>query len=334
MTWTEGICPNCEIAKFLTSIQFTSTNDGWGVGCTLDEPGNFIGHQEYCTIAHTVDGGSTWVELPSVTQYPGRPALWFNNPNQGWISWWRDAAAKYAKLIHTTDGGRHWKATTEQGFRELQFFDDHLGYGTGWGGSGGFFLTVDGGRTWNETKPSGITSVRKLFFFDSQTGWLAGPADSGIGVLRTIDGGRHWEVANIRTKNPTDIRALYFLDPVRGWLILNPNGVEGSRLYRTIDGGRTWSTDPDASFQGAGAWMSSVRFAHENLGFAFYDTRAGTQQLQQYLLYTSDQGAHWQRIMLPAKVYECRVFNGGVVCSAAKQQNGLLLLSVRPRSRP
>jgi hypothetical protein len=49
---------------------------------------------------------------------------------------------------------------------------------------------------------------------------------------------------------------------------------------------------------------------------------------QHRLLYTLDGGMHWRSQALPGSVYNCQVFNGGLLCSSAP---GFHILDVHPR---
>jgi len=93
------------------------------------------------------------------------------------------------------------------------------------------FLLPGIGQTGWFQQPSGTTAnLRKVFFVNAQTGWVAG--DSSL-VLRTTDGGDHW----IRSAFDTVLgksEALWFCDSNLGW-VADSNG-----LYKTTDGGVHW----------------------------------------------------------------------------------------------
>lgn len=92
-------------------------------------------------------------------------------------------------------------------------------------------------------------------------------------------------------------------------------------MYSTVDGGRRWTAVPDRLFQGKDKLASIVRFTSRERGFVFVTGgQAG-------FVYTTDEGAHWQRQVVPKYVYDCQAFEGDLLCSAA----GFRVLRVHPK---
>jgi len=202
--------------------------------------------------------------------------------------------------------------------------DESRGYGTV---AGKFYSTNDGGRSWIERKLPEIVYADHLFFLTPDLGWVSG--GGGVGgndffVLRTVDGGRDWEVSGgTPPQGPADVRDLFFLDPQRGWLVTWGYNDDGSYLYSTVDGGKHWTADPDLSFQGKGKFANAVRFTSADRGFVFFSEGGHSS-----LAYTTDGGRQWHKQSLPRLVFNCQVFEGDLLCSSAE---GFRLLTVRPR---
>lgn len=97
-------------------------------------------------------------------------------------------------------------------------------------------------------------SFRGLDAVDRDTAWVVGASRSGGAgaVLRTTDGGAHWDRVS-----PPDAVGLNFRDveaqDARTASVLAIGEGEASRIYRTTDGGRTWvetfrNTEPTAFY--------------------------------------------------------------------------------------
>ena len=100
------------------------------------------------------------------------------------------AAGGAGELIHTTDGGQHWRSTrlaTES--LPSVFFVDAL---RGWAAGNGFFHTTDGGQSWFQDNAFG--TVYDLFFVDALRGFACG--NGGV-TYRTTDGGLHWATSAV-----------------------------------------------------------------------------------------------------------------------------------------
>jgi len=137
---------------------------------------------------------------------------------------------------------------------------------------------------------------------------LAAPGQ--IRVMRTTDGGAHWQDTLIR-----DARVTYqlsntgsaqfsFVDARHGWFFVSygHDGDEAGALYKTLDGGRQWSlvstTNPDV---GRGTAIPLEGF---KTGITFADQKTGwltaTAFVTKPLLYvTHDGGTSWSAVPYP-----------------------------------
>jgi photosystem II stability/assembly factor-like uncharacterized protein len=317
LTWSEGKCLGCMNAAWLGEIQFVSRSEVWGVGFkdVLNEVNTIV--------VHSTDAGRTWREVPQSHQYTdpdGLLAFSFPDAARGWIAPWGNRGAE-PEMISTRDGGQHWQSLSQQFLQRMQFIDDTRGYGTV---ADDFFRTDDGGRSWVETKISGIGYIERMVFLTTDNGWIAGIHGKDFLVFRTVNGGRDWEESRTTPPQPPGrISDLFFLDQQRGWLITLNHSDEGAYLYSTVDGGEHWTPDPDLSFQGKGTEGNVVRFTSRERGFVFL-----MEGGQSKLVYTMDGGIHWRKQALPRFVYHCQVFAGDLMCSAVP---GFRLLTLHPK---
>jgi photosystem II stability/assembly factor-like uncharacterized protein len=153
-------------------------------------------------------------------------------------------------------------------------------------GERGHILTSeDQGVSWQQQPVPTRATLTSVFFVDPANGWAAG--HDGI-VLRTRDGGRHWQKVYADTEDERPILDLWFRDPDHGLAVKedgsNPDdalaeepeeeswgidfhlnqiaatasgrifiAAEAGNLYRSDDGGRSWISLPspyEGSFYG------------------------------------------------------------------------------------
>jgi len=222
-TWESRTTPT---ANRLKCVQFVSARCGWaagegntvvstrdgGVSWTLahppGEPGQrtfmalqFVDEQEgwlchnYGGLVHTRDGGQTWSTHDGLTR-EALVSMCFLDARRGWVLGVRGA------LLRTEDGGQTWATqhlTTQPhavaSFSTLFFLDGSSGWiGTDAaissraGETPPLFGTTDEGRTWSVEGRWPGTSVRGVWFRDTQSGCCA---EFG-GLYSTADGGRSW----------------------------------------------------------------------------------------------------------------------------------------------
>jgi photosystem II stability/assembly factor-like uncharacterized protein len=185
----------------------------------------------------------------------------------------------------------------------------------GWGiatNDGGYLLrTVDGGATWLNDTPPGLTGIgysTDLSVLDVNTAWVLIPnADFFTGKLyRTTDGGLTWTSFDV----PFGGGSIQFLDASTGLALadrgvgLGSNSVE---MYQTSDGGANWlsvfNNDPTRPDSSGSLPLSGIKngmtFLDANTGWV-----TGTRPVdgEVYLFVTHDGGISWaqQSIPLPA----------------------------------
>jgi photosystem II stability/assembly factor-like uncharacterized protein len=157
----------------------------------------------------------------------------------------------------------------------------------------GFWLTTNGGRTWQPARLPGlgqggvasgrsdpIANISGVQFVNRRHGWVSAANHS---VYRTNDGGRSWQASTLPGGGFID-----FLDRQRGYA-LGPDG-----LFRTADGGTTWQRISRPSVHGP------ITFLDRQTGFASVDQAEsiiGPYEGPEfgYLYKTSDGGRTWSR---------------------------------------
>lgn len=183
----------------------------------------------------------------------------------------------------------------------LQMLDVNNGWALSGAISGlGVLRTADGGITWHDASPIGISSRPSNGFFLSEAeAWvLVSGADMTSGTLyRTTDGGANWDTTVV----PFGSASLEFTDPQNGWALASLGFAlshEAVAVYRTHDGGLTWTEvftdDPQAPNT-----SDSLPFAGDKSGLtALDDQRAwvtGSEPVSDYiyLFATTDGGKTW-----------------------------------------
>jgi photosystem II stability/assembly factor-like uncharacterized protein len=268
-----------------TDIEFASEDVGYGVYRRCDGGATPSLGDCVSAIAATDDGGETWTDIRAL-----------DNPFRAPLAIVDDllVAAVQAcvndqfsnctgALIETDDGGETW---TEIDLGDA--FATDLAFapaGHGLRISSGNVLTTSDRRAWTiATFP--ITVGRGAYdFIDANTGWFGASK-----LLHTTDAGETWQPVN--DLQPVD---LAFVSATEGWAStfdVDPaTGVQTGTIQHTTDGGRTWTQQYARAFGN----HIMLHFADARTGWAYslYDA---------LLLRTTDGGASWHELPLPADV--------------------------------
>ncbi len=175
-------------------------------------------------------------------------------------------------------------------------------------------FTTDGGLHWKDVSPANLSTtlgnqgggLRDGAFFNASTAWVSLAAkDNTIQILRTVDGGQHWDTVTLPGNGEPD-RA-HFINAQNGWIEIDRGAAAGSEevdIYQTTDGGQTWNMVSGTGHTGNSA-AGSLPFGGDKTGISFKDTATGwatgTEPRTDFfwLYVTHDGGKTWQHQDLP-----------------------------------
>src|SRR5438270_12693982 len=89
---------------------------------------------------------------------------------------------------------------------------------------------------WIKQNVNTTAGLRGLSVVNEKIVWASG---TGGTVIRTIDGGKTWNVMTVSGAEKLDFRDIEAFDANTAYILSIGNG-ESSRIYKTVDGGKTW----------------------------------------------------------------------------------------------
>jgi photosystem II stability/assembly factor-like uncharacterized protein len=165
-------------------------------------------------------------------------------------------------------------------------------------------LTVDGGRTWFNVTPAGLTlesqgtiALSARSATEAWT-WLSLYAGGQSTTLwHTTDAGANWASYTVATGA---VGSLDFSDSLHGWLTATPNGAAAGEypidVWRTTDGGATWA---QVAAYPVVAGTAGLSFANATTGFADGCPLGGPLASPINLCVTHDAGGTWSALTSP-----------------------------------
>jgi photosystem II stability/assembly factor-like uncharacterized protein len=151
---------------------------------------------------------------------------------------------------------------------------------------------------WKKIQSPVNSTLRRLTFVDSLTGWTAG--ESGT-IIHTADGGNNWKVQNSTVQS--FITDIFFVNKTFGWATtITDTFPFNTVILKTTNGGEEWIAE---DFQDSNAFMRTVFFFDSLNGLI-----GGT-----YIAYTSDGGVSWTKADVDSNmvstfpVYEFNFYN-------------------------
>jgi photosystem II stability/assembly factor-like uncharacterized protein len=141
------------------------------------------------------------------------------------------------------------------------------------------FAATMANAQWQQQTSGTTASFRGLCAVSAKIAWASGTRGT---FVKTVDGGKSWEVGQVRGAETLDFRDVDAFDANTAYLLSIGNG-EASRIYKTTDGGKNWSlqfqnTDKAAFFDAMAFWDASH-------GIAMSDPVNG-----KFLVITTDDG--------------------------------------------
>ncbi len=139
---------------------------------------------------------------------------------------------------------------------DVFFIDSDLGWAVG--DRGLILHTEDGGRHWKPQRIATACRIESVHFIDSRHGWIVGgwihpyTHRTSCLVARTQNGGRNWTVVPSLTLPA--LKHVHFHDARQGWAVGNGSALYPAGVFRTEDGGRSWVTLPARL---TGQWLAA-----------------------------------------------------------------------------
>lgn len=221
-------------------------------------------------IQKTTNGGANWSIYPTGITSELR-GLYFIDNNTGYVT------GASGRIFKTTNSGVNWIEQTSGVTAALNsvYFRNST---TGWisVSNGACLKTTNGGNNWTSITVS-THDFRSVYFFDDNTGYIAGGASGVSAVYKTTNGGNNWTALNTGTSS--FFYSLLFLNNNTGWA-----AGQNQTVVKTTDGGSNWSVQNT----GTGAiWLWNVRFINENTGWI-----SGSDNIFK----TTNGGTNWNKI--------------------------------------
>jgi photosystem II stability/assembly factor-like uncharacterized protein len=131
-----------------------------------------------------------------------------------------------------------------------------------------------------ETLPTGTTSsFRGLSVVNDSVIWASGTRGT---VLRSVDGGRSWQVDTVSGAEAMDLRAIHGISDRVAHV-----AATAGRIWRTTDGGENWSLRYQAS--DTSVFLDGIVFADDRFGLTLGDPMGG----RFLILVTRNGGDTW-----------------------------------------
>ena len=137
---------------------------------------------------------------------------------------------------------------------------------------------------WTSQSSGTTVELRGLSVLSPATVWASGQRGT---VIRTTDGGAHWNTYTVPGAESLDLRAIEATSTTTAFAM---SIGDSSRIFRTTDGGRSWSLRLILTRKGT--FLDAIRFWDARHGIAMSDPVDGYF----YLVITNDGGETWQEI--------------------------------------
>jgi photosystem II stability/assembly factor-like uncharacterized protein len=151
-----------------------------------------------------------------------------------------------------------------------------------------FFLISKSQAQWKTFQTNPLTHLRAVHAVDTNTCWIGG---SGGTVLKTIDGGEHWQTIQILGADSLDFRDFHaFSSDMALAMSAGASEQDKARIYRTEDGGKSWKIVYQTVQNGV--FLDGIDFWDSQRGICMGDPVDGLF----FILTTQDGGRTWQEL--------------------------------------
>jgi photosystem II stability/assembly factor-like uncharacterized protein len=148
-------------------------------------------------------------------------------------------------LFAPVAGAQTWKAGLSASYPGVSFNDvQYLNATTAWtvGSKGTVLKSTDAGATWTGAAIDTLGTLTSVYFRTTTDGYIG---SSSRKLYKTTNGGSTWTrilLNDFLADTGAVVRAVYFADASKGWILTSLNSANG-RILRTTDGGATWTQD-------------------------------------------------------------------------------------------
>lgn len=214
----------------------------------------------------------------------------FKNENVGAIM-----GGTRLKTRITQDGGKTWNEYSFSRFANAFQSADFVGNDIFIVGASSYIFKGENlGKNWrvfdtkyffqNDQSRYQKFKYYKVRFLNEKTGFIVGERQQHAVILKTEDGGDHWEVmpSNNALKDDKGVSDIAILS-ANELIITTLSG----NCYKSLDGGENW----ELLYSGEKSALSSIAFFDANVGFI--------GGINNVFLYTNDAGKTWKKIHLP-----------------------------------
>lgn len=168
--------------------------------------------------------------------------------------------------------------------------------------------------------------IQAVHAVSGQVVWASG---HGAVVLRTRDGGAHWERLRVPDSDSLEFRDVHALNADTAWILAAGAGAK-SRIYRTNDGGANWTLQ----FRNAdtSAFYDCLSFLDARRGLAYSDASGGRTLVRR----TTNGGATWTLLppaSVPAPLPGEGAFASSGLCVAGVPPNTAYIATGAPGAR-
>lgn len=291
----ETVPPQMGLVLLCAGGGIASSADGGVLWSEIDQPAGQIALEAMASdglgnvwvvgdevVAHTSDSGHTWWDT-SIAAHLIAVAI---RPESN-VIWAAGASRDCPAILRSRDNGRSWKRSRLPSLSSPWVNGIAMANAlNGWAVADSIVLqTTDGGATWRKELDVGEGQLTDVACADVRSACVVGESGDGRPLIAsTTDGGQHWQVQRLRTKERSGLNAVEFVDGLRGWAVGDYGLITATR-----DGGSSWVVQ-NAS-RGANTVMLSVEFADRRRGWV----SCGVNRL----FWTADGGAHWHSLAVP-----------------------------------